>query len=275
MTYTEINGLALYYDRYGFGPPVVMLHGFTGSRTTWLDLVRELQDSFCTFSFDLIGHGRSGSPQEIEHYLMNNAVDDLVSAVRSLGIEKAVWLGYSLGGRTALQVWKRHPDVVSGLILEGASSGIATCEERNLRRESDEALAQLLVEDGIEAFVGHWESMALWKSQKINLSESSQVALQAQRLAQREIGLANSLRGMGTGAQSWLGEDLKNIEVPVLLIAGSLDDKYSQIAREMAEQIPDSQVELIADAGHASHIEKPEQVHKVIKDFLLRHRKNL
>ena len=59
------------------------------------------------------------------------------------------------------------------------------------------------------------------------------------------------------------------------MIAGSLDDKYSQIAREMAEQIPDSQVELIADAGHASHIEKPEQVHKVIKDFLLRHRKNL
>ena len=58
MTYAEINGLALYYDRYGFGPPVVMLHGFTGSRTTWLDLVRELQDSFCTLSFDLIGHSR-------------------------------------------------------------------------------------------------------------------------------------------------------------------------------------------------------------------------
>jgi 2-succinyl-6-hydroxy-2,4-cyclohexadiene-1-carboxylate synthase len=61
----------------------------------------------------------------------------------------------------------------------------------------------------------------------------------------------------------------------VLLIAGSLDDKYSQIAREMGEQIPDSQIELIADAGHAAHIERPEQVHKVIKDFLLQHRGNL
>ena len=275
MTYTEVNGLALYYDRYGFGPPVVMLHGFTGSRTTWLDLVRELQDSFCTFSFDLIGHGRSGSPPEIEHYLMVNAVDELVSAVRSIGIEKAVWLGYSLGGRTALQVWKRHPDVVSGLILEGTSSGIPTCEERDLRRESDEELAQLLIEDGIEAFVSHWESMSLWKSQEINLSESSRIALRAQRLAQREIGLANSLRGMGTGAQSWLGEELESIDVPVLLIAGSLDDKYSQIAREMDEQIPNSRLELIADAGHAPHIEKPELVHKVIKDFLLRHRVDL
>jgi len=275
MTYAEVNGLALYYDRYGFGPPVVMLHGFTGSRTTWLDLVRELQDSFCTLSFDLIGHSRSGSPPEVDHYRMDNAVDDLVSAVRSMGFEKAVWLGYSLGGRTALQVWKRHPDIVSGLILEGASPGIPTCKERNLRRQSDETLAQLLIEDGIEAFVGHWESMSLWKSQEINLSESSQTALRAQRLAQREIGLANSLRGMGTGAQSWLGEDLKNIGVPVLLIAGSLDDKYSQIAREMGEQILDSQIELIADAGHAAHIEKPEQVHKVIKDFLLQHRGRL
>ena len=275
MTYAEVNGLALYYDRYGFGPPIVMLHGFTGSRTTWLDLVRELQESFCTLSFDLIGHGRSGSPPEIDHYRMNNAVDDLVSAVRSMGIEKAVWLGYSLGGRTALQVWKRHPDIVSGLILEGASPGIPTCKERNLRRQSDETLAQLLIEDGIEVFVGHWESMALWKSQETNLSESSQTALRAQRLAQREIGLANSLRGMGTGAQSWLGEDLKSIGVPVLLIAGSLDDNYSQISREMGEQIPGSQVELIADAGHAAHIEKPEQVHKVIKDFLLQHRGNL
>jgi len=275
MTYAEVNGLALYYDRYGFGPPVVMLHGFTGSRTTWLDLVRELQEGFCTLSFDLIGHGRSGSPPEIDHYRMHNAVDDLVSAVRSMGIEKAVWLGYSLGGRTALQVWKRHPDIVSGLILEGASPGIPTCKERNLRRQSDETLAQLLIEDGIEAFVVHWESMSLWKSQEINLSESSQTALRAQRLAQREIGLANSLRGMGTGAQSWLGEDLKSIGVPVLLIAGSLDDNYSQISREMGEQIPGSQVELIADAGHAAHIEKPEQVHKVIKDFLLQHRGNL
>jgi 2-succinyl-6-hydroxy-2,4-cyclohexadiene-1-carboxylate synthase len=80
---------------------------------------------------------------------------------------------------------------------------------------------------------------------------------------------------MGTGAQSWLGEDLKSIEVPVLLIAGSLDDKYSRIAREMSEQISGSQIELIADTGHAAHIEKPEQVHKIIKDFLLQHRGDL
>src|SRR5690606_25513364 len=105
--HVTVDGLDFFVDRYGQGPPVMLLHGFTGSRSTWYEVTRELEAEFTTYSLDLIGHGRSASPASVDRYRMDRAVDDLVEVMRGLGHERAVWLGYSLGGRTALQVAAR------------------------------------------------------------------------------------------------------------------------------------------------------------------------
>ena len=275
MGYVEVDGLALYYDRYGFGPPVVLLHGFTGSRTSWTDFVREINSEFCTLSFDLIGHGRSGSPAEKARYQMDQAVDDLVAAVKTIGFDKAVWVGYSLGGRTALQVWNRHPEVVSALVVEGASPGIQDNLERRSRVESDEHLATEILERGMEWFVEYWEALPLWHSQNQTLSASMKTAIRAQRMAQREIGLANSLVGMGTGAQSWIGDDLQAITVPTLLVTGERDKKFIDISHEMATRISSAVRVDIGLAGHAAHVENPVEFNSVVREFLLRHREQL
>jgi 2-succinyl-6-hydroxy-2,4-cyclohexadiene-1-carboxylate synthase len=266
--HVEVDGLDFWVDRYGQGPPVVLLHGFTGSRSSWYSLTRAIEAEFTTYSVDLIGHGRTASPASVERYRMDRAVDDLVALLRALGHERAVWLGYSLGGRTALQVAVRHPEAVSALILEGASPGLATKAERRERVEADERLAQMIEEDGLEAFVEHWGSIPLWASQQTNLSPSSREALRQQRLAQRAVGMANSLRGMGTGSQTWVGDRLGEIRVPVLLTAGSLDVKYCAIADEMARAIPEATLRWIDGAGHAAHLERPEAFAEVVLEFL-------
>lgn len=268
MPHVDVDGLALNVDRYGMGPPVVLLHGFTGSRTSWYDSVRAIEGEFTTLSVDLIGHGWSGSPPVVERYEMSRAVADLVTMVRKIGFERAIWVGYSLGGRTALQLAVEHPDAVSVLVLEGASPGLATPNERADRIAADEVLAQKVENEGVEAFIDYWQAIPLWDSQKTTLSEPQRVALRQQRLAQRATGLANSLRGMGTGSQAWVGDRLGGLNVPVLLTAGRLDTKFSAIAAEMAQAIPDARLEIIEDAGHCAHLEQPAAFNAVLRDFL-------
>ena len=267
MPHVTVDGLDFWVDVEGKGPPVVLLHGFTGSRTTWYDLVALASKEFTTIAIDHIGHGRSASPAEVEPYRMERAVDSLVGVVRKLGHERAIWVGYSLGGRTALQVTCRHPEAVAALVTEGASAGLATEAERLARIAADEQLAQMAERD-LEAFVDHWASIPLWDSQKQTLSEPQRAALKQQRMAQRATGIANSLRGMGTGSQTWLGDQLAQIGVPVLLTAGRLDTKYVQAAEEMAQAIPDARVRIIEGGGHAAHLEQPEAFNAVVMDFL-------
>ena len=264
----DIDGLNLHVQRAGEGPPVVLLHGFTGSGDSWRSLVEALAGEFTTLAVDLVGHARSGHPEALDRYRMRRAVDDLAAMLRALGFERAAWLGYSLGGRVALEIAVHRPEVVSALVLEGATPGLATPVERAERVAADEALAQRLEREGLEAFVDYWQSIALWDSQRRTLTDDQRAALRRGRLAHHPVGLAGSLRGMGTGAQEWVGDRLPEVRVPVLLTAGTLDVKFSAIAREMAAAIPDATLRLIDDAGHAAHLERLDAFNAIVREFL-------
>jgi len=269
MPHVEVDGLPIFVEKIGHGPPVVLLHGFTGSNKTYRDLVYTIDRQFTTFSVDLIGHANSASPLSVEHYRMRQAVDDLVTVLKAQGHERAVWVGYSLGGRVALNVAIHRPDVVSGLVLESASPGLATEAARAERVDADEALAQRIERDGVEAFIDYWESIPLWDSQKANLNDTQKEMQRRTRLEQPRAGLANSLRGMGTGAQDWLGDRLGEISVPVLLLAGSLDTKFSAWAEEMAKRIPEATLRIIDGAGHNVHLERRDEFDETVFEFLM------
>ncbi len=268
-TTVEIDGLSLHVTIEGDGPPLVLLHGFTGSAGAWRDLTDRLAGEYRTIAPDLVGHARSEAPDGVERYLIRRAAADLVALLRALGHERAAWLGYSLGGRVALQVAADHPEAVAALLLEGASPGIADAAEREARRASDDALAERIERDGVEAFVDEWEQVPLFASQR-ELPAEARAAVRATRLAQRAHGLANSLRGMGAGAQPPLHDRLASIAVPTLLLAGSLDEKYAAIAGEMARTLPDATMQVIEGAGHAAHLERPEAFAQAVEDFLRR-----
>ena len=269
MPCLDIDGLTINAQRTGVGPPVVLPHGFTGSSTTWFPLAETLAPHFEVIIFDIIGHGRSSSPDFVTHYRMHQCVDDLVAALRELGHQRATWLGYSMGARTALQIAVHHLDAVDGLVLEGVTPGLADPEERAARVTADEALADRIERDGLEAFVDFWQSISLWDTQT-GLSPETVATLRQQRMANSEVGLANSLRGMGTGAQQPLHDRLHEVDVPALLLTGALDQKFTAIAQVMAAEMPRAELCPVAGAGHAVHLEDPAAFQAAAADFLRR-----
>src|SRR5512138_2340370 len=118
------DGLKLHLEVSGEGPPLVLIHGFTGSTATWSSL-RPAFDELCTvIAIDLPGHGKSSVPADPERYRLERFAADLARVLDELGIDRAVVHGYSMGGRTALRFGVEEGDRLAGLILESASSGI-------------------------------------------------------------------------------------------------------------------------------------------------------
>lgn len=263
----EINGQTFNVETSGDGKPLVLLHGFTGSAANWRQHVSVFSRHFRTMAIDLLGHGASASPQDAARYRMARCVEDVNGILTTLQVEAAAVLGYSLGGRVALSFAVSHPERVSGLLMVSGSPGLASAEERAARMASDEALAVQIERDGLEAFVDYWENIPLFASQK-SLPAGVHAALRQQRLQNNALGLANSLRGLGTGAQPSLWERLPEVTAPTLLLAGELDTKFVNIAQHMAASLPNARLEIVPGAGHAVQLEKPSEFQTLVLDFL-------
>ena len=261
-------GFFLNVDVAGAGPAIVLLHGFTGSAASWGRFGALLRERLTTVAVDIAGHGLSDKPVEIDHYRMPQAVADIVRAVQLAGFERTAWLGYSMGGRTALHVAAAFPAAVERLALIGASAGIAEAEGRAARVEDDERLAGRIIGQGVPAFVDYWESIPLFESQR-ELPEELRREIRAGRLACDPVGLANSLRGMGTGAQEPLQGRLARLTMPVLAMAGERDTRYVATAREVAAGIPLGRAAVAPAAGHAAHVENPEWCAEEVIAFVL------
>ncbi len=262
----DVNGIHLNVAVTGDGPALLLLHGFSGSGATWAPFL-DTWRGFTAIAVDLPGHGASDCPADPARYRMERCVEDLVALMDRLGVERTAALGYSMGGRVALHLALAAPHRLWALALEGASPGIEDPAERHARRQSDEALAADIERDGVEAFVSRWEALPLFASQA-RLPAAVREELRRQRLSSNPVGLANSLRGMGAGQQNPLWRHLGEINVPALVIAGQLDEKYSVLARRMAAIMPDARAELVAGAGHAVHLEQPEAFAVIVNGFL-------
>ena len=267
MALVPVNGIKLNVEVQGQGAPLFMLHGFTGDSTTWHSLAGRLKERYTTVLVDLIGHGESDAPEEPERYSMEWCVEDLLALANQLGIEQAVWMGYSMGGRACLCLGVRVPERCRALVLEGASGGIENEDERAGRRSADGALARRIEDEGVEWFVDYWESQPLFTSQA-RLNEGARLTLRKQRLGNRATGLANSLRGMGAGAQSCVYDRLKGFQKPALFLAGEEDIKFVDVGRWMSGLMDKGKFELIGDAGHCAHLENPAEFETLVWEFL-------
>jgi len=245
---------------------LVALHGFTGSTATWRNLAKTLPN-VRVVAIDCIGHGQTAIPSHIGRFSMHEQIQDLEEVFEQLQLKQFTLLGYSMGGRIALSYALSCPDCIEKLILESASPGLRTSQERSERCERDNALAEKIIDNGLRSFVNAWENIPLFESQK-RLPHSVQQAIQAERLSQKEEGLAGSLRGIGTGIQpsNWIS--MAELECPVLLITGSLDEKFCKIALEMKALLKNVKHKIVNDAGHAIHVENPAEFATIVEEYL-------
>jgi 2-succinyl-6-hydroxy-2,4-cyclohexadiene-1-carboxylate synthase len=264
----NINGLRYHVEVCGEGFPLLLLHGFTGDSSTWTPFCPVWGKHSELIIPDIIGHGKTDSPEEINRYTIEAAVEDIITLLDQLKIDQIDLLGYSMGGRLALTISILYPQRVRKLILESASPGLETEEERTRRRMKDTELANFIKEHGIESFVDYWEGIPLFSSMN-SLPLPLKRSIREQRLANTSNGLANSLVGMGTGSQpSWWGE-LNKLSCEVLLITGEKDKKFCWIAERMQAVMKNASRIAINDCGHAIHVEHKEKFGTIVSDFLL------
>lgn len=267
MRFAATPTQSLYYEIHGDGPPLLLLHGFTGSVENWAPLVQSLRDAYRLIVIDLPGHGRSSVPSAPSDYAMPLVSRHIIALLEHLGYEDAHLLGYSMGGRLALYLALYYPHRWRSLILESASPGLASAAERQARVEADNALAEAIEREGIEAFVARWEKLPLFASQQ-QLPASIRDEHRALRLRNNPSGLANSLRGMGSGIQPPLWTRLAALTLPTLLITGALDHKFINIARQMLARIPHARLEIVPEAGHTVHLERPNLYTHLLENWL-------
>jgi 2-succinyl-6-hydroxy-2,4-cyclohexadiene-1-carboxylate synthase len=264
----RISDVSLNVEWGGRGRELLLLHGFTGSVATWQPHLLAFQAIRRTIAVDLLGHGRSDSPAEPERYRMERCLDDLLALLDSLGAGRVDVLGYSLGARIALHLAVAAPDRVGALVLESGSPGLANPAERAARMRADEALADRIEREGTAAFVEFWEALPLFASQA-RLPVAVRDRLRAQRLQNSAEGLANSLRGLGTGRPEPLWDQLPTLAIPTLLLVGEEDQKFRALAQEMAAALPRAQVIVVPGAGHAVHLEQPAAFDAAVVAFLV------
>jgi 2-succinyl-6-hydroxy-2,4-cyclohexadiene-1-carboxylate synthase len=232
----------------------VLVHGFTQTRSSWDPIATILNaDGYEVVAVDAPGHGDS---EELQL--------DLVGGADALGDTggQATYVGYSMGGRLALQLAVASAARVERLVLVSTTAGIEDDEERAVRRAADERRAEEIQRDGVAAFLEGWLSMPMFST----LSPAA-ADLQARR-ANTAAGLAASLRLAGTGAQRSLWADLTALPMPVLIIAGALDEKFAAIAARMATLIPIAELAIVADAGHPVHLERQDDFVDVLRRWL-------
>ena len=266
MSYLDVNGARYHLEIEGDGPPLVLLHGFTGSTRTWSELIPILVSSYRTIAIDLLGHGLSDSPSDPHRYEIGRAVEDLLAVFDRLDLPLLNVLGYSMGGRVALSLAVSTPDRIDSLILESTSDGISSSNERAERVRSDGALAALVENEGVVAFVDRWEQIPLFSTQR-DLAPDVRARLREERLRNNPIGLANSLRGMGTGVMEPLSTNLGTLRARTLLIVGALDLKYRQKGEVMAAAMPEASLVVVPRAGHAIHLEQRTAFAEAIQSF--------
>ena len=255
----------IYYEREGTGYPLILLHGFTGSSIDWKPHREVFASHFDVIVVDLPGHGRTKS--SADKFSMSDVAAELIILLAELKLNVVNLLGYSMGGRLALYIAVHYPHLINKLVLESASPGLKTEEERLLRQKSDEQLACRIEQQGVQSFVDYWETISMWESQK-NLPDNIRTDLRTQRLQNSAAGLASSLRGMGTGQQPSLWNNLATMSRPTKLIVGALDRKFTDIAIEMQQHLPTSELTFVSHAGHNIHLEQPDTFNDMVIKFL-------
>ncbi len=234
-------------------PAVVLLHGFTHTGASWDSVVAALGERYRAMAPDIRGHGSSSDTEPV-------TLEAVIADVAALDPNGFTLVGYSMGGRLALHVALAHPDRVRGLVLIGASPGIADPREREARRRADDRLAKEIERSTIDEFARRWAETPVLAGQAPGVA----AAAHADRLRNTTAGLARALRALGTGALAPVWDRLGELGVPVTLIVGERDQKFRGIAEEMEAGMSGAEIVVVPGAGHAVHLEVPDAVARII-----------
>jgi pimeloyl-ACP methyl ester carboxylesterase len=242
--------------------PVLMIHGFPLNNTMWDDQIYGLADVARLITPDLRGHGLTEAT-DVTPYTMELLATDCVNLLDFLGYEGPVVVaGLSMGGYIALEICRRFPERVSGLILAATKASADTDEAKAGREES----ARVALAEGVKPVAQSLLPRLLAPSAYEDQPDLV-IGLETMMLTASPQGVAGAQLAMRDRPDS--RGDLQNIKVPTLVVHG-LEDQLIPVseARVMAEGIPGAELALIEGAGHMVNMEQPELFNEAVREFL-------
>ncbi|WP_226641782.1 alpha/beta fold hydrolase [Mesobacillus subterraneus] len=246
-----------YYDE-GKGKPMILIHGFAGSKEYWDKIIPQLATENRVIAIDLPGHGESGMSKD--RYAIEDMAETIKELLDHVEVNKVTMFGHSLGGYITLAFAEAYPQYLNGFSLVHSTANPDSEEAKEVR----ETNAKKIQEEGAEAFIdGLSKKLFSPENTEVNAKEIDETV---------NIGLKTSEKGLVSALLAMKNRPdrnhvLKETNLPVLLIAGEQDQI---IPAEKTFTVSKGNIEKkkIQGAGHMSMYEQPEELVKVMKGFL-------
>ncbi len=252
MPHLDRDGVPIHYEVHGRGPAILLTHGFSATGDMWNDQLEALSREHTIITWDMRGHGQSGSPRDANAYSEALTVSDMAALLDAAGFADAVIGGLSLGGYMSLAFHVAHPARTRGLLIIDCGPGYKKAAPREAWNETAHARAEEIANLGLAALEGG------------SAERSSAVHADVE-------GLVYAARYMLTQHTSAVIESLPHIRVPSLVVVGADDEPFLAASDYMANKIPGAAKVVLADAGHAANMDQPEAFNRAVLDFMEAH----
>jgi len=254
MPWSRSNGLNIYYELAGQGPPLVLLHANPFDHTMWLYQIAHFSRRFTVVAVDLRGYGRSDKPEQ--PFAFSDMANDVVGVVRDRGFDRIALAGVSIGATLALQIGLDHPEMVRAQILVGGEAGSPAVFKSLAADYAAKPIAEQRVEH-IRMIVGDDFAGSPRGRYLLDAFLESTPELAGASISQIfRARTAVDLRGR-----------LAEIAIPTLVVNGATDVSLDS-GRETASRIRNAQHRIIPGAGHICCLEKPWLFDRLVLDFL-------
>ena len=254
-----IDGLDIGYDDVGSGMPVLFVHAFPLNRTMWAPQVSALVERCRCVAADLRGFGESSVRPP---YAMAQYADDLVRLLDQLRLDRVVLVGCSMGGYVSFAFWRQHRDRVRALVLADTKATADTPEAVERRRQ----LIGVARTEGSTGVANLQVPSLIGKTAREKQPDTYDAVhrIMAQTSPDGIVGAIEAMMARPDSTPL-----LGTIDVPTLIVVGEEDVPTPvKDSRAMHERIPGSRLEIIAQAGHLSNLERPAAFNHVLTEFL-------
>ncbi len=249
MPKIDRDGVKIHYEVHGDGPPLILTHGYSSTSAMWQGQVADLSKHHKLILWDMRGHGQSDYPDDPNAYSEALTVGDIAAILDTVGAERAIIGGLSLGGYMSLAFYRTHPERVRALLIIDTGPGFKKDDAREAWNARAYATADKFEREGLEVL-------------KSASRERSSVS------HRNADGLARAARGMLTQRDARVIESLPDIKVPSLIVVGADDTPFLAASDYMAAKIPGAQKVVIPAAGHAVNIDQPQAFIDAVRPFL-------
>jgi pimeloyl-ACP methyl ester carboxylesterase len=256
---THVNGVTIAYEDQGTGPPLVFLHAFPLNRTMWAPQVAMLARRFRTVSIDARGLGESDAPHW--RYSLEQYAGDVKEVLAHSGIEKALFVGLSMGGYLEFALYRLYPEIMLGMVLADTRAEADKPEQVQWRFN----LAQRTAAKGPAAVIAEMLPKLL-APQRYERDPALVANVEAMLSAAPVPGIIGALMALAERPDST--HLLKAITIPTLVIVGADDVLTPQAdAERIVKGIEGAELVVIPDAGHLSNLEQPDRFTAAVERF--------